>query len=396
MTPLYQHGAFDYPVAMALATVLGIGFGFALERGGFGRATTLVAQFYGDNMRVFKVMFSAIVTTTVGLGILGGLGILDLSLIIIPGTWIVPAIVGGTLLGVGFVMSGYCPGTALVAAGSGHLDGMVALLGIMLGSLVFGFAYDPLEALYLSTDKGVITFVGLTGIPWQVLAVAVVGMAVAGFIGAEKVEAILAKKQEHSPPDVDPVVRNRVFVGFAVATVVGLLTLAVPHRAEAPAAHAMSAADVESVSPVELATLVTSGRDEAWVVDLRDPAACAESRVATALCRSDEDTDASFVAELPATRTLVVYGQGDVDELPPSVANYAGAVRVLRGGFDAWDAQLLQPPQPPEHPTAADIEAYRRRAELHAWLTGSQAPAAPVNARPTAIQREAPRRGGGC
>lgn len=396
MTPLYQTGAFDYPVAMALATVLGIGFGFALERGGFGRATTLVAQFYGDNMRVLKVMFSAIVTTSVGLGILGGIGLLDLSLIITPGTWIVPAVVGGTLLGLGFVMSGYCPGTALVAAGSGHVDGLVALLGIMLGSLAFGFAYDLLEPLYLSTDKGVITFVGITGIPWQILAVGVVVMAVGAFFGAEKVEAIMAKKQEHAPPDANPSVRNRVFIGFGVAAAIGVLTLALPGASEAPAPSPVEASTFEAISPVDLAVEVTSGRDEVWVVDLRDTAVCAEARVATALCRSDEDADATFVAELPPTRTLVVYGQGDLGELPTSVAAYGGPVRVLTGGFDAWDAQLLQPPQPPEQPTAEDIEAYHHRAELHGWLTGSQAPAAPVNARPTAIQRDAPRRGGGC
>ncbi|MCA9544971.1 MAG: hypothetical protein KC613_11295, partial [Myxococcales bacterium] len=57
--PLYQKGVFEYPAAMAIAVFLGIGFGFMLERGGFGRATILVSQFYNDDMRVLKVMFSA-------------------------------------------------------------------------------------------------------------------------------------------------------------------------------------------------------------------------------------------------------------------------------------------------------------------------------------------------
>ena len=98
--PLYMKDAFDYPVAMALATVLGFFFGFVLERSGFGRSTVLAAQFYGRDMRVLKVMFSAIVTATVGLGILGGVGLVDLGALMIPETFLAPQIVGGFVLGV--------------------------------------------------------------------------------------------------------------------------------------------------------------------------------------------------------------------------------------------------------------------------------------------------------
>ena len=64
--PLYMKDAFGEPVGFVLATLLGFGFGFVLERSGFGRANVLSAQFYFTDTRVLKVMFSAIVTALLG------------------------------------------------------------------------------------------------------------------------------------------------------------------------------------------------------------------------------------------------------------------------------------------------------------------------------------------
>ncbi len=56
-------------------------------------------------------------------------------------TFLWPMLVGGLLLGVGFIISGYCPGTSLVAAASGAVDGMLAFVGVVIGSVLFGMAY---------------------------------------------------------------------------------------------------------------------------------------------------------------------------------------------------------------------------------------------------------------
>ena len=394
MSPFYQLGAFGYPVAMALATVLGIGFGFALERAGFGRSSTLVAQFYGDDMRVLKVMFSAIVTTTVGLGIMGGIGFLDLSLIVIPDTWYVPAIVGGGLLGVGFVISGYCPGTALVAVGSGHLDGLVALGGIMLGSLVFGFAYDGLESLYLMTEAGEVTFMGVLGVPWQVLAFGVTLMAIGAFFAGEKAERYFAPRHEREAPTEhdDPGVRNAVLGTLAALSVVGLATLAIS-PAEAEEAH-VDVAALESITPVELADRLTTGFEDLYIVDLRAEADCQEANVRGAMCVGEDGP--AFIATLPATRTLVLYGADELQEVPDEVARFGGSVRVLAGGWEAFQEEILEAPAVPENPTPTAVTEYRHRAALNAYFTGNEAPAAPVVARLVAVQRADGPRGGGC
>ena len=104
--PLYQHGLFGESTSLVFALTIGLGFGFALERAGFGSGRKLAAQFYLTDLTVFKVMFSAIVTAMVGLYILSRIGVLDLSLIYHLPTYLVPQLVGGLLFGVGFVVGG--------------------------------------------------------------------------------------------------------------------------------------------------------------------------------------------------------------------------------------------------------------------------------------------------
>ena len=121
MAPFYKYGFFGDEMSLILAFVLGTGFGFFLERAGFGSARKLAAQFYLYDMSVFKVMFTAIVTAMLGVTYLGWLGWLDLSLVYLVPTHLVPQIVGGLVLGVGFVVGGYCPGTSVASLATGRL-----------------------------------------------------------------------------------------------------------------------------------------------------------------------------------------------------------------------------------------------------------------------------------
>jgi hypothetical protein len=81
MAPFYKYGFFGDEMSLVLAFLLGTGFGFFLERAGFGSARKLAAQFYLYDMSVFKVMFTAIVTAMLGVTYLGWIGWLDLSLV---------------------------------------------------------------------------------------------------------------------------------------------------------------------------------------------------------------------------------------------------------------------------------------------------------------------------
>ncbi|MBC8403658.1 MAG: YeeE/YedE family protein, partial [Planctomycetes bacterium] len=97
---------------LLVSLFIGIGFGFMLEKGGFGSSKVLAGIFYGKDWRVLKVMFTAIVTAMLGLYASQGLGLVNMDLINFRPTFLGGQIVGGLLLGAGFVTAGYCPGTS--------------------------------------------------------------------------------------------------------------------------------------------------------------------------------------------------------------------------------------------------------------------------------------------
>jgi len=183
--PLYKFNMFGFDVSLIIAFVIGIGFGFMLERGGFGSSRILAAQFYLGNMRVLKVMFTAILTAMLGIFYLSVIGYVDLSLIYISNTYIVPQVLGGLILGIGFVIGGYCPGTSMVAFSTGKIDGLVYVLGVAFGIFVFGEIFPMIEGFFISTNLGPQTLPSFFGLSYGLVVFLVVVMAIGAFIAAE-------------------------------------------------------------------------------------------------------------------------------------------------------------------------------------------------------------------
>jgi len=180
---------FSHPVEMMISVVVGMGFGFALERGGFGRADNLVAVFYGRDFRVLRVMFSAIVTAMIGLYFLDVAGILPLSSIGIMDTFLGAQIAGGLLLGAGFVVGGYCPGTSIVAGVSGKIDALLFMGGIVLGSGAYTLSAETMAPLADSGAKGKVLLHEWLHLPSGVAVLAVALLAVGAFVLAGRIEA---------------------------------------------------------------------------------------------------------------------------------------------------------------------------------------------------------------
>lgn len=107
MAPFYNNGFFSEQVSFVIAFVIGISFGFFLERAGFGYSRKLALQFYFRDMTVLKVMFTAIVVAMLGLLYMSLFGWIDLSLVYINPTFLWAQIIGGLILGVGFTIGGY-------------------------------------------------------------------------------------------------------------------------------------------------------------------------------------------------------------------------------------------------------------------------------------------------
>ncbi|HNY92783.1 MAG TPA: YeeE/YedE thiosulfate transporter family protein [bacterium] len=194
--PFFKYGLFGSEASLIVAVFIGIGFGFFLERAGFGSARKLAAQFYFTDMTVLKVMFTAIVTAMVGVYYLSVFGVLDLSLVYLTPTYLAPQIAGGLILGFGFVVGGYCPGTACVSASTGRYDGWIYVGGLFAGILFFGEVFHWVEKFYASTPMGQVTLPQLLHMPYGLLVFLVCVMAVGAFAAAEWGEKKMAAKKE--------------------------------------------------------------------------------------------------------------------------------------------------------------------------------------------------------
>lgn len=176
-------------LSRGLALLIAFAFGFVLERSGFGDARRLAAQFYLHEMRVLKVMFTAIVVAMVLLFWSVALGWTNLDLVFVNPTHLWPAIVGGLVLGAGFIIGGYCPGTSLVSLATLKVDGLFFALGVAIGVFAFGETVDDYRIFFeRAGDYGRWQISELLGLPTGWVVAGVVFMAIGVFWGVAKVE----------------------------------------------------------------------------------------------------------------------------------------------------------------------------------------------------------------
>ena len=188
MAPLFEFGRFGDGTSLVIAVLLGIGFGWFLERGGMGNARKLAGQFYFTDLSVLKLMFSAILTAMLGLFWLSWAGLLDLSRVYVPETFVAPQLVGGLVFGVGFATGGLCPGTSCVAAATGRRDGFALIAGMLTGVFVFGEAFPALASFADSTARGAWTLPQALGLSYGTVVGIIVAVALGAFAGAERLE----------------------------------------------------------------------------------------------------------------------------------------------------------------------------------------------------------------
>jgi uncharacterized protein len=188
-------------LAYTFAVLVGFGFGFVLEGAGFGSAKKLTGQFYLRDMTVLKVMFTAIVTAMLGLTVLRAVGVLDFDSVYVNPTHLGPQVVGGLIFGAGFVIGGYCPGTAVVGAATGKLDALTFLVGIGAGVLAYATTYPRIEAFAKSGSGERQLLTDWLHLPYAVVAILVTLMALGMFAGAEWIEKWMAKKGEKAEGD---------------------------------------------------------------------------------------------------------------------------------------------------------------------------------------------------
>ena len=199
--------------------MIGFFFGYALEIGGFGKSTKLAAQFYFKDLTVLKVMFTGIIVAMLGVFLASALGLLDYSLVWVNPTYLWPGIVGGLIMGVGFIVGGFCPGTSLVAVATGKTDGIFFVLGVLFGIFGFGETVEYFWDFFYSSYMGRFTLMDWLGLPAGVIVLLVVLMALFMFWGAEHLERIFGGKDLSKEPKT-----RYIWAGSLIAiAVVGML-----------------------------------------------------------------------------------------------------------------------------------------------------------------------------
>ena len=154
MGPLIVNEIISQNTNYLLAFVIWIGFGFVLEASGFSSSRKLAGMFYGYDTVVLKVFFTAAITASLGLLFFSLFGWIDLSLIYINPTYLWSAITGGVIMGAGFIMGGFCPGTSFCGAAIGKIDAMIFIAGLFIGVLIFTEGYPLFEKMYMAEFLG--------------------------------------------------------------------------------------------------------------------------------------------------------------------------------------------------------------------------------------------------
>ena len=324
-----------------LYLLIGVGFGFALEMSGFANSKILAAQFYFTNMTVLKVMFGAIVTAMVLVFLASSIGLLDYYLVYVNETYLWPGIVGGLIMGIGFILGGFCPGTSAVAMVVGKIDGLIFVLGALFGIFAFGETVQYFEEFWYSSYMGRFTIPEWLGLPYGVVVVLIVLMALFMFWGSEHLERIFGGRDLSKEPKWRYYAAGGL-LGLAVLTAV----IGMPTTADKWAKmQAVETARLENrevqIHPAELAKTMTDDTLRTIILDVRSEADYNLFHLQEAR-HAPLETLPGMVEELrnePANTVIAVVSNDEAAATEAWKYLRAESVRsvyILEGGINNW------------------------------------------------------------
>jgi rhodanese-related sulfurtransferase len=337
------------PIPFALVFgAIGFGFGAALEMGGFGDTRKLAGQFYFTDLTVLKVMFTGIVVAAVLVAAATSFGLLDMTRVFVNPTYLWPGIVGGLIMGVGFIVGGFCPGTSIVAASTLKVDGMFFLGGALTGVWLFGETVGLFPSFWLSSYMGRFTLPEWLGLPLGVTVLLVVLMALLMFWAAGLAQQAIGQGKPWAEVRKAP---GRGFLGFSGALVAASLVLVVHGQPSPEAKFARMPAELRRsveergmyVDPAEVVALRKDINVNVVMFDLRDERDfnlfhVGGSRHASVADLEGPDRLKLLLDASPTTVTFLV-GGGEASELAAWKRLTALGVPnlyVIEGGIGRW------------------------------------------------------------
>jgi len=341
MFPIHLSGAID----VVTTVLIGFAFGFVLEKAGFGDSRNLAAQFYLSDLRVLKVMFSAIVTAMLLIFAASALGWVDFEQIFVPPTYLGASVAGGTALGVGFIVGGYCPGTSLVALATFKWDGLLFALGAAFGMFLFGLMSPSLMAFWTAAGAlGRITIFEWLGVDAGIVVAAVLLLAIGAFYLAEVAEAriVWGKPPVTGRPNSPAFLRAAVACGFAAAGIA-----LVWGQPDAQRRIAWNQATLNErirsrsvlIDPAELLHLMHNNQVERLLLDVRDETDYHVFHLKDAIHTSIAEIDRVWVKRIRPEQVVVVMSNDEaraVEAWKHLAIHRAINAYVLAGGVNRW------------------------------------------------------------
>jgi rhodanese-related sulfurtransferase len=339
--PLILTNLFGHYGAYLVYLLIGFAFGYVLEISGFGNSKKLAAQFYFKDMTVLKVMFTAIVVAMVLIFTASAIGLLDYNLLYVNPTYLWPGIVGGLIMGVGFIIGGFCPGTSLVSAATLKLDGIFFALGVMFGIFLFGESVEFFDIFWNSSYMGRLTIPDWLGVSTGVVVLGVVLMALGMFLGAEQLERLFGKKDPRQAPKLR-------FAGAGVLVLVAILVIIIGQPTNtnrwnkvAPEKEALLSERAVQIQPAELLNTMHDHKLKLVMLDVRNETDYNLYHLA--------DAQRVELADLPGlipgfhlepANTVFVVMSNDETEATEAwkflVAESIPNVYILEGGINNW------------------------------------------------------------
>lgn len=176
-----------------IAVLLGMAFGFTLESSGFSSSRKIMGTFFGYDFVVLRVFFTAAITAMTGIIYFDYMGWMDASVLYINPYYIYSAILGGLIMGAGFSIGGFCPGTSFCGVAIGKIDALMFSLGLFIGVFFFSEMYSLFEGIYNGHYMGASKIYDLIGMKETVFAALLVFAALGMFFGAKWVEGKVDK-----------------------------------------------------------------------------------------------------------------------------------------------------------------------------------------------------------
>ena len=325
--------------------LIGFAFGYVLEIAGFGNARKLAAQFYFKELTVLKVMFTGIIVAMVAIFTASAVGLLDYNLLWVNPTYLWPGIVGGLIMGFGFIIGGFCPGTSLVAAATFKIDGIFFALGTLFGIFLFGESVSSFATFWHSSYLGRFTLPELFHLPTGIVVLLIVVMALLMFWGSEWLEEKVGGMDPNAEPRWRYGAAGILVMGAIALIVVGQPTTNDRWQIIAPEKEALLAERAVQIHPGELLDLLHNPKLKVMMLDVRHERDYNLFHILDAY-HVPLDTIPSLIPELHFEPENTVFVIMSNDETAATaawkllVAESVPNAYILEGGLNNWLTQF--------------------------------------------------------